>query len=95
MMVEFIKVNGRNAGDIKLLTLSTCGWCKKTKAFLRSRNIAYSYLDVDLLSEDEVGEVAGEWGKYSPNWSFPTIIVNNSEAIAGYNLSALERLAGE
>jgi len=93
-MVNFIKVNGKNVGDIKILALSTCGWCKKTKAFFSDHNIEYSYIDLDLLSEDEVDEAANKWGKYSPGWSLPLIIVNDNEAIIGYDLKTLKRLAG-
>jgi len=92
-MVNFTKVSGKNIGDVKLFALSTCVWCRKAKAFLNDRGIGYSYVDVDLLTEAEADEVKNKWGKYT--WSYPTIAVNESETINGYNLEALKRLAGE
>jgi len=33
--------------------LSTCGWCKKTKQFLRENDVEYEYLDVDTATPEE------------------------------------------
>jgi glutaredoxin len=55
-MIDFKKVDGKDVGDIKMFALSTCGWCKKTKAFLSDHGIAYSYVDVDLLEGGEMDE---------------------------------------
>ncbi|MEG2203096.1 MAG: glutaredoxin domain-containing protein, partial [Christensenellaceae bacterium] len=53
-MAEFIRVNGsKNIGDVRLYTLSTCGWCKKTKSFLESHDVSYAYIDMDMLFDDE------------------------------------------
>ena len=93
-MVEFIEINGKSVGDIKLLALSTCGWCAKTKAFFNERGVAYSYVDVDLLTDAEADEVEEQWSRFNRRWSFPTIIVNESDAIIGFDLEALEGLAG-
>lgn len=91
-MIEFVKVEGRHVADIKILTLSTCGWCKKTKGFLNDNGIEYFYLDVDLLPSEEAKQVSIDYRQYSPNWSFPTVIVDDSRAIVGYNLKALKEL---
>ena len=93
-MIEFTRVDGKNVGDVKMLALSTCVWCKKTKAFLCDNQIEFYYLDADLLSTDELDVIANEWTKYNPRLSFPTIVVNNSETIIGYDLDALKRLVG-
>ena len=91
-MAEFTKVEGRDIGDIRIYTLSTCGWCAKTKAFLKDRGIAYSYLDVDLLDPDELGPVRIEQQRYNPGGSFPTIVVNGADCIVGFDEERLQAL---
>ncbi len=94
-MAEFTKQEGRDVGDVKMYALSTCGWCAKTRNFLDDHDVAYSYVYMDLLPDDEVDEMSDEQREYNPSGSFPTIVVNGSDVIIGYDLGALEELAGE
>lgn len=94
-MAEFTRVGGKNFGDIKIFALSTCGWCRKTKAFMKEHNVAYSFIDVDLLSDDEVKPVRDEQLKFNPAGSFPTIVVDSEYSIIGYDLEKLNELIGE
>lgn len=89
---EYKKIDGQYKGDIKMFALSTCGWCKKTKAFLKDHDIAFSYVDVDLLPEDEQEEALKEQRKYNPAGSFPTIVVDSNDVIVGYDLNELNEL---
>jgi glutaredoxin len=84
-MAEFTKVAGKNRGDIKIYTLSTCGWCKKTKVMLNNLGVEYSYIDVDLLSSDDRNKIRAEQAGYNTKGSFPTIVINNSTVIVGYD----------
>ena len=93
-MTEFTERDGKNVGDVKMYALSTCGWCAKTRAFLDDRDIAYSYVYVDLLPDNEVDAVSEEQQKYNPSGSFPTIVVNGDKVIVGYDVEALTKLAG-
>jgi len=94
-MADFTKVPGRDKGDIKVFALSTCGWCRKTKAFLSDNDIGYSYIDVDLLTGEEMERVREEQLKYNPAGSFPTIVVDSDYCIVGYDEEKLKDLAGE
>jgi len=94
-MAGFTKVPGRDKGDIKVFALSTCGWCRKTKAFLSDNDIGYSYIDVDLLTGEEMERVREEQLKYNPAGSFPTIVVDSDYCIVGYDEEKLKDLAGE
>jgi len=94
-MIDFKKVDGKDVGDIKMFALSTCGWCKKTKAFLSDHGIAYSYVDVDLLEGGEMDEAIEKQRELNPNGSFPTIWVNGEDVIVGYDVQELEKIAGE
>ncbi|MDL2236637.1 glutaredoxin family protein [Christensenellaceae bacterium OttesenSCG-928-K19] len=95
-MTIFTKKDGkRTVGDIKMYALSTCGWCKKTKEFLNSHDIAYSYVDVDMVPENEIEDVVAEQRGYNPSGSFPTIVVNGEKVIIGFDQEELEKLAGK
>jgi glutaredoxin-like protein NrdH len=70
---------------VKAYTLSTCGWCKKTKALLDALSIEYEYIDVDTLSGDEQVTVKKEVSRFNPLISFPTLVVDDGkEVIVGF-----------
>ncbi|OPY68846.1 MAG: Glutaredoxin [Syntrophorhabdaceae bacterium PtaU1.Bin034] len=83
--MEMNRVQGTDRGDVKLYTLSTCIWCKKTKAFLKEMDVGYEYIDVDLLEGRERDETLEELRRFNPRCSFPSLVVNNSECIVGYD----------
>jgi glutaredoxin-like protein NrdH len=82
--MEIKHVNGQNRGKVFLYALSTCGWCKKTKALLNELGVEYSYVDVDLVPPDEEETVAQQVKRWNPQSSFPTIVFNNSKCVVGY-----------
>jgi glutaredoxin-like protein NrdH len=70
---------------VKLYTLSTCGWCKKTKALLKALSVEYEYLDVDTLPAEEQAIVKKEVAKFNPLISFPTVVIDDGrEVIVGF-----------
>jgi glutaredoxin len=77
-------VAGKNVGDIKLFALSTCPWCKKTKALLDSLGVEYSFVDVDLLTGKDREQAVGTVKKWNPSVSFPTLVINDNKTIVGY-----------
>jgi glutaredoxin-like protein NrdH len=77
-------VPGKNKGKVMLFALSTCGWCKKTKALLNELGVEYDYCDVDLLEGAEQEEAVSQMGKYNPGTNFPTMVINSSKAIIGF-----------
>jgi glutaredoxin-like protein NrdH len=83
--MNIVHVKGKNAGKIVLYTLSTCGWCKKTKKFLRELGLAYDYVETDLLMGKEKDNVMKEVKKWNPVCSFPTLVINNQYCIVGFN----------
>jgi glutaredoxin-like protein NrdH len=83
--MEIKRVKGKKKGEIFLYTLSTCGWCRKTKQLLNEKGVEYAYVDVDLLEDDENEEALKDMQKWNPNGSFPTIIINGKSAIKGYD----------
>jgi len=77
-------VTGKKKGKIMLYTLSTCGWCKKTKALLNELGVEYDYTDVDLLKGEEQAATVKEIMKFNPECNFPTLVINSQKCIVGY-----------
>jgi glutaredoxin len=79
-----IHVPGKDAGQIMLYALSTCGWCGKTRALLDSMGVGYSYEYVDHLKDEERNKVMKELENWNPRCSFPTLVLNNKGCIVGF-----------
>ena len=77
-------VPGKKVADIKIYALSTCPWCKKTKALLDSLGVEYFFEDVDLLTGNERDNVVQIVKKWNPNMSFPTTVINDAKCIVGF-----------
>ena len=94
-MAEYTHVSGRDFGNIRMFALSTCGWCRKTKAFMRDHDIGFSYIDVDLLPPEEQKAIREEQLRHNPAGSYPTIVVEPDYCIVGYDEYKLKQLTGE
>jgi glutaredoxin len=92
-MIKPVHVEGRKAANITIYTLSTCGWCKKTKALLQELGLAYDYIDVDLLNGMDSDEAQEQIKKWNPTCSFPTIVINGEECIVGFQEERIRSLA--
>jgi glutaredoxin-like protein NrdH len=77
-------VEGQNKGKLVLFALSTCGWCKKTRALIEDLNADYNYVYVDILKGEERDEVVGMVKKWNPQVSFPTLVINDEKTIIGF-----------
>ena len=82
-------VDGIDRGPIMLYALSTCQWCRRTKELLMERGVAFNYVYVDLLSEDEMREMFEEVMEYNPRCSFPTLVIGE-RCIIGYQEEAIK-----
>lgn len=88
-------VDGADKGKVMLYTLSTCGWCKKTKALLKELNVSYDYADVDLLSTKERESALDEVKRWNPASSFPSIVIDGKRCIVGFNEAKIRETFGE
>lgn len=88
-------VPGTQKADIMLYALSTCGWCRKTKQYLSDLGVAYRYVFVDMLEGDQRQEMVDEITRWNPACSFPTVVIDNTRCIIGFNPSELDKLAGK
>lgn len=96
-MAEWTVVKGKDKGSIVLYALSTCIHCKKTKELLNELGVAYRYIFVDLLPEDEMNKIYDDMKKYNPAGSFPTLVIGEGTVIVGSRLDEIREavLRGE
>ncbi|MGD0805168.1 MAG: glutaredoxin family protein [Candidatus Bathyarchaeia archaeon] len=79
------KVDGnRKEHKVFLYTLSTCGWCKKTKELLKQKGVAYEYLDVDNIKAEERKAAIEDIQKRNAPLGFPIVIIDDTKLISGY-----------
>ena len=79
------KVDGSNTSHkVFLYTLSTCGWCKKTKELLKEKGVSYEYLDVDALKADERKAAIEDLHRRNAPLGFPVVIIDDTQLISGY-----------
>jgi glutaredoxin len=90
MTVNHVKGNPR--GHVMLYALSTCGWCKKTKSLLEEMNVEFYYADVDLLQGTERTEAMDAIKKWNPRCSFPSLVINDSQCIIGYDETKIKEI---
>jgi glutaredoxin-like protein NrdH len=87
-------VEGADKGDLLIYTLTTCIWCKKTKAFLDSLGVGYDFVEVDVLSNEEKEKALIEIKRFNPQCSFPTLVVKGEHCIIGYNEAKIKETLG-
>ena len=78
-----------------LYTLSTCGWCKKTKKLLGELGVGYNYADIDLLEGNEQKEILEEVKRYNPKCTFPTLVINKDKCIIGFKDDEIKEALGK
>ena len=88
-------VEGKKRGEVVLYALSTCVWCKKTRALLGELGVDYFYTYVDLLSDADKDRAEKEITKWNPSSSFPTLVIDNKECIIGYNPEEIRKRLGK
>jgi glutaredoxin len=76
-----------------MFALSTCGWCRKTKALLKDLEVEYQCTDVDLLEGDAREQAREELAKFNPKRSFPTLVIDG-EVIVGFDQDKIKKALG-
>ena len=93
-MIDYTVVEGKEKGNLTLYALSTCGWCQKTKRLLNSLGVKYRYVDVDTLEGKESAEASKQISKWNPDESFPTLVIDDSSCILGFNEEEIRKKLG-
>lgn len=84
-MYQKTRIEGADRGDVMLYALSTCIWCRKTKELLDSLGVGYSFAYLDQLKGAQQDEAMDEMAKVNPARSFPTIVINGTIVIRGFD----------
>jgi glutaredoxin-like protein NrdH len=87
-------VDGEKRSDLVLYALSTCVWCKKTKAFLSDLRVDYDYVNVDELAGQEREQALAELQRWNPKCSFPSLVVNSETCVVGYDEEKIKEALG-
>lgn len=77
---------------VSMYTLSTCPWCRKTKAFFTSRGVPYDFIDYDLADEATQKRIMAELDAKQAT-GFPFVRIGD-DVVVGYNPARYQQLLG-
>lgn len=83
---DFIEVDGIDTGhELRLFSLSTCGYCKKAISFLNESGIRYSHIVIDELPIETKSEIKGIFKqRFGQKMAFPTLIIDKDDFLVGF-----------
>ena len=81
--------NGDECNEVEFYGLSTCMWCKKTKALLDEKNIDYNPIFVNEIDGEEKEKIRSRVRELNPGMTFPTVKIGD-KVIVGYHPDQLE-----
>ena len=67
---------------VSMYTLSTCPWCRKTKAFFTKHNVPFTFIDYDLADEATQSRISHELDATGAT-GFPYVKIDD-DVITGY-----------
>ena len=81
--------------QVKMYTISTCGFCKAAKAFLKEQGIPFEFVDIDLLDREEKRRVLREAREVAgvDRIAFPTIVIGDT-VIIGFKEYEIRKALG-
>ncbi len=90
-----IKIPGENNNHrVLMYAISTCGWCRQAKKFLRDNNIEYEYVDIDLCSREDRERIRRDILSRGGRLSYPTIIIDGTILITGFQEDRIRKVLG-
>ncbi len=92
--MNIVHVAGENKGKVMIYALSTCIWCRKTKQLLKDKKVSFDYCDVDLEEGAEKEAAQQAIKKWNPSVSFPTLVIDNKDAVLGYQPDEIKEKLG-
>jgi glutaredoxin-like protein NrdH len=79
--------------DVKVYALSTCPYCRMTRAYLDENAVAYDVVEVDKLQGQERSDAIEEVKRLSGGTSFPVVVVSD-QVVVGFNKPRIKELVG-
>ncbi len=83
-----------NEHHVLFYALSTCIWCRRTRQFLESRDVAFEVVYVDLLQGAEREAAVEQVRRWNPSVSSPTLVIDGRRAIIGYRPEEIQEALG-
>jgi len=87
----YVQIDGKDCGDLKLFALSTCIWCKRLKTYLDEKGVKYNYVFIDQLEGTSRDTVKEELRKWNSACSFPTLVINSTSCVIGFDEEAIDK----
>ena len=82
--MQTVKILGRNnKHKVLLYAISTCGWCKRAKKFLKDNDVEFEYVDIDLCSSEDKEQIRKEIQSRGGRLAYPTVIIDNKTLLTG------------
>lgn len=82
--METVKVPGKNnKHHILMYALSTCGWCKRAKEFLKKNNVEFEYIDIDQSSYEDKNKAREDMQSRGGRLVYPTLIIDDKILFTG------------
>ena len=82
--MQTVKVPGQyNKHKVLLYAISTCGWCKRAKNFLKDNYVEFEYVDLDLCSWEDKNKIRQDIQSRGGRLAYPTIIIDNKILLTG------------
>jgi len=76
---------------VQVYALATCVHCKHCKEYLDQLGQPYDCVHVDMLSGEERVAAMDAVRKWNPALSFPTVLIEESIVVVGFNKDALDK----
>jgi glutaredoxin-like protein NrdH len=83
-----------NKHKVMFYGLSTCVWCRRTRRFLEESGVAFDFVYLDLIEGEEREQVKSEVRQWNPSVSFPTLVINDSQAVIGFRTEQIAEALG-
>lgn len=92
--VAFVHEDGvKVQHGLQLLAISTCGFCRKAKQFLKENGCAFDWVDVDLIDPEEKSKIASEFQKkFDARLMYPCLVVDGSDYLMSFIKVQWERM---
>jgi len=91
--MEVVRVQGGNKKHkVLIYTISTCGWCKRTKKFLSDIGIEFEYVDIDLCSKEDREMIRNEIRRRGGELLYPSMIIDDKVLIQGFQEDKIKEL---
>ncbi len=82
--MQTVKVPGQNnKHKVLLYAISTCGWCKRAKNFLKDNDVEFEYIDIDLCSWEDKNKIRQDIQIHGGPLAYPTVIMDNKILLTG------------